>query len=1478
MDFNGKPYSFVPGKEAMNKEPGVSKFVVEKLYRVHRERIMKMKPILDTKMHIPSFLTDNTWKEGAALAHKEKIARENEAIYKRIAKRESEDSPFVKTQREHRLRVDDIKVHAKHLKEADRVRQAMRIQKENELLLQRLERARPEYTAKSIKDWYAHHVHFKEGRRSDPTAGHIMHNMGSLLPTPLPSLSGSKSSVYNSALDGSSMFSSESASRISSTFDESEADSVISSMIMATSIIDNTIIAKDKKAWKKKKRKAARETQGEPAPAPPAQAKALAQPSLVSLDPPTASGAKADAGEGLFVEGEFVDVPDTPAIPEHRTPDRLVQLAAREKSAPFDNRLFRLTMLADDPPGDRVHARISESGSSDILYERVISLEKVAKVLQVKRQSFLEAIEDDDGAAIRRAFLREFEKLAVERGQKALGLDELYDILIGGGLGGIISKGDLHYCLAQQSGSEQLEQDGYLVFVTHVLLAAHAKSIGRNSAERYVARVEEKVADSLFANEYDALVGIAMGKFKQQDVLGTGLLHPGDVLDSLQSLTGLGLRQDEIVMLLDEMPSYSSSEKQYENFSSHFRKVRHQCKRNALMKNEATGLYSKLLKRFQMDEINLRKGQGLSEVVTGLVAPAVMRSVLLDFAEPLGVDALDLHVLLSHFFAGPTLSAVKYDYFEFARLAVHACAEITDESIVKIKDAVLGAHSSRPASKLASGKGRLSSSPDLSSSAGRLAVIRKNSMYSEDAGRESEGWKSSVREGLVNLFVSEGVNVAAALSEDRVYIMLKMLGLDLTGGHESDIFSSLLALENGQLGEGLVSFSSLCGYLVDNINHLSRHQLLHDINLTLHKHRSSMRILAETTLHGVTSTGDSVVEDETVNWEEMLTGLFSSLDDDESGLLSSGQIVDVLSKLDLQLSPMEMQLLMSELHEEEGGLVLYRDVLPACAELLHVFDSKHTASSEHHYMEERAMVTARARVLGEDAAAIKTLARFVEDKLVYVHNRFDGEKERLSALSKSFASKHLNMSRREGNALFAALFKHEGLVRYRRFDNSSHSDTVADSGAITSKEIVHAISHVRTAAIAHNIMTASNTSVDAVAEQLMTRFREACQASGAKVAKGRQASIPVRLATQVLESSGHFHLTHPQVVAILSWAECYDASHENLLLPAFAHHAAEVIYTMLRGEGRLEEGASAAADAKTSALQAMNGLTEAALDEYFFALFDAYANSAGEIPSSQFFEIVKNTPKLRLTLREAAAVCSAYVGNRFVNKDDFLPHAYASLLGVAMQRQAGRAFAEHFRRGRHSVADSGETFRAADPEAFVQLTTVCKRFIQYLDISFVGESIVISLPDETIIRRSSLLEVLEKNSTVSAHPSVDPEIITELTSSLRVLPVYHAPPRGQRLSLRPSAMARSLSAMVKVLSVERDVFSDKTLVASYAAVDGSLARQQELLMSLPTSAQVCKATAREFAANLVECMYLLQDAEGGTALHVHDERLADVFM
>jgi hypothetical protein len=162
--YGGRSASYIPGREVVNKEPPVSKYVVEKLYRVHRERVLKVEPTIDSHVKIPDFLTNQTWKKNAEKQKQVVIARENQDIYGRIAKVENGESLITKANRVHVKRVESKLSYLRKLKEHGRLVQMIKIQKENEHFLKRLEKANPQYTLKNCHEWYRHHERFKLGR------------------------------------------------------------------------------------------------------------------------------------------------------------------------------------------------------------------------------------------------------------------------------------------------------------------------------------------------------------------------------------------------------------------------------------------------------------------------------------------------------------------------------------------------------------------------------------------------------------------------------------------------------------------------------------------------------------------------------------------------------------------------------------------------------------------------------------------------------------------------------------------------------------------------------------------------------------------------------------------------------------------------------------------------------------------------------------------------------------------------------------------------------------------------------------------------------------------------------------------------------------------------------------------------------------------------------------------------------------------
>ena len=145
------------------------------------------------------------------------IRRENQDIYNRIEKLEKEEGYFSKDRKAHVKRLEHKLKYLKKLKDHGRMVNVLKTQKENEHFLKRIERAVPQYSIKKCKEWYKHHEMFKEGRKTDPTGGHIMHTVDKKL---LPRITrhesfdkGSMVSSFESLTHGKSLISESSKRR-----------------------------------------------------------------------------------------------------------------------------------------------------------------------------------------------------------------------------------------------------------------------------------------------------------------------------------------------------------------------------------------------------------------------------------------------------------------------------------------------------------------------------------------------------------------------------------------------------------------------------------------------------------------------------------------------------------------------------------------------------------------------------------------------------------------------------------------------------------------------------------------------------------------------------------------------------------------------------------------------------------------------------------------------------------------------------------------------------------------------------------------------------------------------------------------------------------------------------------------------------------------------------------------------------------------
>ena len=221
----------------VNKEPVfATPAVVERIYANHRDRLLHhTESTIDTHVHIPDFLKNKTWRVQAKKRQQKVLALNNEHSTRRLEEAGKRMSVYTADNIKHTEILHAMEKHLGRLTKLTREHKVKEIRKENEFVNQRIRETRPVTRNEDLRAWYQHHHNFKQNRRKDPTAGHLMKNTDShLLPPPLPPIAGSVAgnSVVSNDFDLQSAFNKS----VFSVDGESMQSSVMSALVGVDSL------------------------------------------------------------------------------------------------------------------------------------------------------------------------------------------------------------------------------------------------------------------------------------------------------------------------------------------------------------------------------------------------------------------------------------------------------------------------------------------------------------------------------------------------------------------------------------------------------------------------------------------------------------------------------------------------------------------------------------------------------------------------------------------------------------------------------------------------------------------------------------------------------------------------------------------------------------------------------------------------------------------------------------------------------------------------------------------------------------------------------------------------------------------------------------------------------------------------------------------------------------------------------------------
>lgn len=1416
-NFDGKPLSFVPGKEKPNKEPAVSKFVVEKLYKVHRERIRDMVPIVDCKMEIPEFMNNQSWKKITEEHRKEVIRMENEVIYQRIAKMENGESAMTKASRLHKRRVENELKLMKSLKLKGRIRDFLKLQRENEDMLRRIERARPEYSVKNCREWYKHHELFKQGRRSDPTGGHLgFTTLKGLLPKKLDksektnldlamdasmlideslvsdarpktvsdvfasrgnSRSGKKARAAHLAATGSVLNSTTNKyaqSILSKRSSDPRARTAGSASSFARIEAQNSMFDLDEMKQKERMGGAgnigsdgtpAKPTQGASWKSGSMQAKTPTSPitsgrknsknspvprsNLIkrgvtegnqkkqshsassvqfSSEKQPRSGIALGGGDGANADDDYADETFDAAegalkLPTEGSIESLYSeggtsleidmkiLLSRGYSIPFQSagctlRILCRTVGEDENTKFDEHITLQAVTNTTprvLLATRTVHIDEVYNIINSDvNQHKIHAVADGGDLVSLRALLIQMFKEADDDGNGYLTYDEFEMLMDKVELG--IKPSDLRYVIQEADENENgvVEFEEFVPLAVDMIQSFRALNRARIYCSQQGAMFEEEVRTNMEQIDFEAQSTVIMDKLYEHDPRRYGVMRVTEFKRCLNSVAyQAGLSENSISMIIHKLPSDNFGRLLYNGVSDVTKKVKFIELKQELVQAQATPLQERLYnscRRTEIARLDETGGDSNTSGAIGILNEGDLANILANSDSNL--SRLQICVLMV---AGKDAND-DIDYVQFLPIAAKAIEYMFEPKALRQ----------------------------------RAELIDKTDLSSENLlntlGKDGE---DALAEKFKGLFETCDVDHSGLMGIDEFMLCMKALDFYLSDEELEAYFSSIPAQyskdEDGTLIPE-ITFTDAVNFLRDNIRALER--------------KKQNRILTATLHETVVAIGNAEEkEGAKKDMEKRLGSLFSLGDEDNTGFLTSDEMYRLLTSLDLDITEVELDMILAEadrMDGDEDGLIDYKLFLPVCVDLLMTYLANKAGNVEDNKNQKMAGEQADA-IVAASKDEIMQISSYIRTRLIVIDEGVQGESNRYQALYDILHDFHSGLTKTEATAIHdhflskakgisspsvenhkslskqresvvlddddigtpnSSKFKHLTKDQMRRTKKSKLAKLA--SKALPAKvslkksldELIDLITKVRHASIKRNIVKQLNP--ESCSQLILNKIDELREEHISQGSLSKTSIfVPARLCFQALQQLQELRLSQPQILSIISWAECYDTDGMRLDYARFSDHAAKVISKLFLPD-QLESRGKILASVEFEDSY-MGGLGKEDLDEYLRQAI----GSRTSLSMEEFSALLIALPLLNISRNEAVATAA---GHQYDHEKDELNAESVVELSFDLVRHICRE--RHInRRMALQIAAKGK-----NEEALSELTTLAEKFADFVKV------------------------------------------------------------------------------------------------------------------------------------------------------------------
>lgn len=1252
----------------------MAKYVVEKLYKVHRERLGKVKSLTDNRLEVMDFLTNKTWKKTAAYHQELRIMKHNEEMYERIAKVENGESIIAKEKREHVKKVSEGSKVMDRLKRGDRERKILLIQKENEHLHARLQKASAEYTMKKCNEWYKHHALFKKGRRSDVTAGHIMNVPKHLLPKYLPSIHRdmrSESSTFANDY-GESTFGGGSASAPSK---HSISASSYESHAATTSLLDDGSVFIDVPSGTFANPIESRRYRNL------TTSKSNTNPDLLqSMKKSSLPGSpKGGASFGMETQGsadgednnnnnnlfqhsflsvannEYYDDDDNSLGSLHsKTASTAMQddqgyymIAQRQFAIPFEHKNCIVQIFVADSGEDTIFFRvISATPPYSVLTQRTISLDQYFDVV-VQLHNMPQAASAIENVSHLRSLLTNMFHEADSDQSGSLSFDEFHALMEKIDLG--ITSQELRFVIseADENADGVVDYEEFVPIAVDMILAFRARTTARKQMSEVEGTIDEDIHKALrSSNDIDRIAAVCLQKLVESDPKKSGIIRVNDLRRKLQGISGVGLSALEINMICQSLPRDQLQRCKYATFKDVLYDVRFVSMKNMIMESKGTFFQNHLLDMCKQEEQKIREEVGDDIAVPGMIPFRNLVNMMIK-SQVLTLNRLQVMVIVSE----ANVVNDMVNYHTFVPAAAKAIEMMFEPNSVRVRSELL-------------------ENTDLS-----VSQLLE--------GESNEDFHAR----LVSLFNVYDIQHTGELDPRQFSSCMGSLELNLT---PSEIFALMASADVDH--SGTVSFDEFVSFCTHNLLHLEKEKRLRHLQSTEGPRKANAT-------PDMPKGGNKVFDD---MFQGHLLAVFAAADKDSNGVLDAEEIHGLLGSLDVNLTQFQLDVLISEMDSNDDNRITYMEFVPVCAELLQSFRNR--AAGSVSAVDERALAKQTMRLCNAEKFELKQISSFVYDKVMLVMQTVEDMNARRVMLKGILHNVMTGLCKTEANMLLAKLCPSEKVMEMgfmgkfkKEIDMSNESTAATTSASPTSVNSVSGSSQGR--------RRRQNT-FRAMSDELATLIRRVRETTikrsitepidvpkvekrilGALVKEARKINtentespiLPVRTCFNVLLHDNHLRLALYQILHVIQFATCFEIGTTGVNFQQFAEYAAKKVAFLTAVETRENRGVVLDM-LQATPLQFMNGLTEDEFNQYFLGRFKALNSPNGLIDEAQLCEIIAGTPKCNFSEAECLAIASAFPrvnedaaeGTGMIVWEEFMPWGYHVALVTAREKVIGR--------------------------------------------------------------------------------------------------------------------------------------------------------------------------------------------------------------